>query len=423
MAPHIGKTASFAALILCLALPSRSPAEAPIHVDEGRAQVSWEEASQVAGKVALVYGKVLDVRTIGSGITFVNFDSQRPARFAGVIFKDNLKNFPTPPDKLYAGKIVRLRGLVSPFKGNFEISISKPEQVEVLDEMPKSFIPPAAKARTVEPGELVVAAYNVLNLFDDVDDPYKADEGTPAKPRTELTALAQSIAALDADVIAMEEVENRDYLQRFVDVFLPDLGYRHVVLLEGNDGRGIDVALVSRIPVGRAISHQYLRFPGPAGAPQGFMRDVLEVELRPEGGVPFEAWVVHLKSNSGGREEAEPIRMAESRELRKLLDERLAREPETPLVVMGDFNDTWGTPTMETIVGSGPTALWSAGSEVQESGAVSYNEGEFRSIIDFMLCSPAMAKRYVKGTFHIPQGSIEATGSDHNPIAATFKMN
>jgi hypothetical protein len=34
-----------------------------------------------------------------------------------------------------------------------------------------------------------------------------------------------------------------------------------------------------------------------------------------------------------------------------------------------------------------------------------------------------MRSRYIKGTFNVPQGSIEATGSDHNPIVAAFKMN
>ena len=395
-------------------------ADAAIHPDEGLPQVSWDQADQVFNRTAFVFGKVLDVRTAGK-ITFVNFDSARPAKFAGVIFADNMKNFPTPPKELYAGKIVRIRGTVTVFKGRAEMSIKSPEQVEVLAALPETLLPKAIQRLPRKTDQVTVAAYNVLNMFDDVDDPYRHDEDTPAKPREQMAALARSIVELDADVIAMEEVENRDYLKRFLEVFLPDAGYDHVVCIEGNDSRGIDVALVSRIPVGQVRSHQYLRFPAVNGGTQGFMRDVLSVTLEPPGGQPFEAWVVHLKSNSGGREAAEPIRLAEARELRKLLDARLTADPQARFAVMGDFNDTWGTPTMTTIIGEGPAALWSAGSDFADKSAVSYNEGDFRSVIDFMLCSPAMAKAYVKGSYRMPQGSISETGSDHNPIEATFQ--
>jgi endonuclease/exonuclease/phosphatase family metal-dependent hydrolase len=366
------------------------------------------------------------VNTAGR-ITFINFDAQRPARFAGVIFSENLAKFPRPPKELYEGKIVRIRGTVSTFRDQPQIIITSPDQLEVLDRLPPSTLAGGRAApaprRPVKPGQIVVGAYNVLNLFDEYDDPYRADEGTPAKPRSELQHLAQSIAALNADVIALEEVENRDYLQRFVDVFLPDLGYEQVVLFEGNDTRGIDVALISRVPIGEVRSRRHLRFPGHDGAAARFNRDVLAVTIEPDGGQPFEMWCVHLKSNSGGREEAEPIRLAEARAVRALLDRALAADPEARIIVAGDFNDTPGTPTLTTIVGQGSTALWSAADDLPGDPPDTYNAGDFKSMIDFMLCSPAMKQRYVKGSFNVPQGSVETTGSDHNPIVATFSVN
>ncbi len=412
----------FAAALFLFAFRDLAVAEAPINPDEGRPQVQWQDAKQIIGKQALVNGKCINVNTLGSGITFVNFDDKRPARFAGVIFKDDLGNFPKNMKELYVGKILRLRGTVSVYQGNSQIVLKGPDQIEVLDSMPPSTLPDAAARRTPKPGQLSIAAYNVLNLFDEYDDPYKADEGTPAKPRDQLQHLAQSIAALDADVIAMEEVENRDYLQRFVDVFLPDLGYENVMLFEGNDGRGIDVGLISRVPIGEVRSRRHLKFDGPDG-PMSFMRDVPAVTLLPPGGQPIEIWCVHLKSNSGGREFTEATRVAEAKEVRLLLDQSLAKDPNARIVVTGDFNDTPGTPTLKTIIGEGPTALWSAASDLKDPKTITYNEGDFKSMIDFMLCSPAMMKQYVKGSFQVPQGSVETTGSDHNPINAVFKTN
>jgi endonuclease/exonuclease/phosphatase family metal-dependent hydrolase len=410
--------------VIVLACAVRMAAGQPaIRSDEGRPQVMWQEARQVVGKMALVAGEVIGVPKVGR-ITFINFDERRPVRFAGVIFEDNLANFPKPPAEMYAGKIVRIRGRVSMFQDQPQIVITSPEQVEVLDKLPGASDAPRPVARA-KPGQLVVAAYNVLNLFDDVDDPYRDDEGTPTKPREQMEALAQSIESLGADVIAMEEVENRDYLERFVDVFLPHLGYDNVVLFEGNDTRGIDVALVSRVPVGEVRSYRHLKFKGSDGSEQHFQRDLLSVTLEPEGGPPVQVWVVHLKSKRGDDDAAASIiRVAEATQIRKLLDAELAHDPQARIIVTGDFNDTADSTSIQTIVGAGPTAMWSAMTDLGPNPQVlTYNEGEFKSVIDYMLCSPALRQRYVKGSFRVPQGSIETTGSDHNPIVATFQTN
>jgi len=43
-------------------------------------------------------------------------------------------------------------------------------------------------------------------------------------------------------------------------------------------------------------------------------------------------------------------------------------------------------------------------------------------MIDFILCSPAMAKCYVPGSFRIVQGTEETIGTDHNPVIVRFKI-
>jgi endonuclease/exonuclease/phosphatase family metal-dependent hydrolase len=412
---------SLVAVLLVFNFIQGAAAEPQIRPEEGRPQVLWQDARPLIGQVAFVAGKVINVNNVGR-ITFINFDDQRPARFAGVIFQDNLLNFPKPPKEMYEGKIVRISGTVSAFRDQPQIVVTTPAQIEVLNTLPPTSASKALVAPKSKPGEIVVAAYNLLNLFDDYDDPYRADVGTPAKPREQMQRLADSIRALNADVIAVEEVENRDYLERFVNVFLPEMGYKDVVLFEGNDTRGIDVGVISRIPVGEVRSHRHLRFPGHDGRSSRFQRDVLSVTLQPEGVQPLEIWVLHLKSNSGGRETAEPIRLAEAKEVRRLLDTELAENPAARILVMGDLNDTPETATLKTIIGQGSVAFWSAGSDLSDRSVVSYNEGDFRSVIDYILCSPAMAKQYVKGSFQIPQGSVDTTGSDHNPVTATFHL-
>ncbi|MBF2755216.1 MAG: endonuclease/exonuclease/phosphatase family protein [Gammaproteobacteria bacterium AqS3] len=58
-----------------------------------------------------------------------------------------------------------------------------------------------------------------------------------------------------ADIIALQEVENLDTLNRLADA-LPR-SYPHRVLIEGSDPRGIDVALLSRVPLrGEPVLHR-----------------------------------------------------------------------------------------------------------------------------------------------------------------------
>lgn len=391
----------------------------PIEPDEGRPHVGWKDADKVVGRVAFVSGIVEEVRSSGR-VNFLDFDDSSREGFVGVVYRDNLSNFPGSLEELYKGKIIRIRGMVSTHQGQPQIQIKAPSQIEILNELPPTkLIQPAE----VKVGEVItIATYNILNLFDDIDDPYFLDETTPAKPRAQMERLAQTLRTLNADVIGLQEVENRHYLERFLEVFVPDLGYRHVVHFEGNDTRGIDVALISRIPVGVVRSYRHHEFPGPDGKPMVFERDLLAVELRPPQGAPLEVWVLHLKSNFEGREYAEPIRKAEASEVRRILDQRLKSDANARIIVLGDFNDTPENSALQTIRGSGPNALKSFYEELSEGQRVTYNKEPFRSMIDFILATPAMAAGYAEGSYHVIDGTIESSGSDHNPVSAKFKL-
>ena len=405
----------------CLTLNSPVLAESPIAADEGLVELDWMQAREAIGKEARISGKIINVGRAGK-INFLNFDTQRPPAFVGVIYQDALDNFPKPLKDTYLNQLVRIRGRVTTYRDKPQIVITNPDQIEILEALPESLLSDKPKRLLKTEGQITVATYNVLNLFDDKDDPYHADEGTSAKPREQLERLAKSIIDLDADVIAMEEVENRGYLQRFVDVFLAELGYEHVVLYEGNDLRGIDVCVLSRLPVGPVRSYRHLRFTDADGNTRTFNRDVIAVTIEPPGAEPLEIWPLHLKSNSGGREFAEPIRLAEANQIRKLLDDQLTKNADARILVVGDFNDVWQSETLQTIVGGGPNALWSVASDLSGDMPDTYNKGEHHSMIDFILCSPAMAKLYVPDSCHVVPGSIETTGSDHNPVTASFRL-
>lgn len=397
-----------------LALPSTARQLGP---DEGYPEVRWDEASNVIGRVAFVSGKIVSVGHSNS-MHFLNFEEQRPGRFTVVIPTAHLSKFKPNLEALYQGKLVRVRGVVKTYRGRAQIEATDPAQIQVVESLPEAR-PPVGLKTTPSP-TITVATYNILNLFDDVDDPYRADEGTPAKPKAQMERVARTIRELNADVIGLQEVETREYLQRFVDAYLADMGYQ-VVLFEGNDPRGIDVALLSRLPVGEVRSHRHVSFPGPQGSPMRFKRDVLAVEILPPAADPFEVWVLHLQSNYEGREYAEPVRLAEARQVRAMLEARFKSDSNARILVMGDFNDTFESAGVQAIVGAGAHIMKSFADELPTEQRITYNKDPYRSMIDFILFSPTAAQRFVPGSFRIIAGSTESTGSDHNPVAVTFR--
>jgi endonuclease/exonuclease/phosphatase family metal-dependent hydrolase len=52
-----------------------------------------------------------------------------------------------------------------------------------------------------------------------------------------------------ADIVVLQEVENKNVLEMLVNNGLKGLGYKYISLVEGPDSRGIDVGVLSRYPV------------------------------------------------------------------------------------------------------------------------------------------------------------------------------
>lgn len=414
--PRRRRLDTLVAALACACIIRPGFAEPPIGPDEGRPHVTSQEAASVIGRVAFVSGPVVSVEQRGR-VTLLMFGGETDFKVA--VFEQSRDRFPQPLDAAYAGKIVRVRGLVDTHREIPQIVVSDPSQIEVLTEMPPS--KPAAPATRAARDHVIVAAYNVLNLFDDLDDPYHQDESTPAKPRDELEKLAAMLREIDADVIAFEEVESRGYLERFLEVFVPELGYEHVVHFEGNDLRGIDVCLASRLPVGAVTSFRHRSFPGVSGESRRFERDLLCVTIEPPSCKSFEVWVVHLKSNYGGRDAAEPVRLTEANAVRRVLDERLKADPKARIVLCGDFNDTWDSATMKTIAGEGEMAMRCFAEELPADARVTYNREPYRTMIDFLLFSPALAEAYRAKSYRIHAGEQASAASDHNAVSAVLE--
>ncbi len=387
--------------------------------EEGLPLIDWTDAEKFVGKRVIVQGKIAATGRSKS-ITFLNFDNGRS--FTAIVRQGNYDKFPKAPDVMYGNRIVQIRGTISTYRNKPQIEVSSPDQVTIVEKAAATTAPGDIKTKATRKftDKVRIATYNVLNLFDDEDCPYHNDEGTSPKPRHELERLAATIKQLDADVLALQEVENRFYLERFNTAMLSDMGYEHVVCFEGNDGRGIDVAVLSRLPVGPVTSYRHLRWKDSRGLDTGFRRDLLRVRIEPPNAKAFDLFTVHLKSKGGG-DGTEAVRMGEVTAIRGVVDPMLADDPQALFVVCGDFNDTWDSKPIKLMRGEGDSAMEAFQNEDPE-GCVTYNRGQYRSVIDYIFCSPAMAERYVKQSMRVLDGSVETSGSDHNPVSMDFNL-
>ena len=392
--------------------------KSPIGENEALPYVGWQDAEQVVGKVAVVSGKIISTgSTSGQTVNFLNFDSRRDV-FKIVVFKVDLPKFDGTLEELYRNKLISVRGEVTTYKDLPQIRVRSPEQIAIVDRLPEKRLP--KKDRRTPGKQIRLGTFNIRNLFDGVDDPYHMDETTAAKPRKEIEKLADTIRKIDCDVLALQEVENRGYLQRFVDVFLPKMGYE-VVHYSGNDRRGSGLAVLTRVPVGSVTSHRHRRFPNDEGVMRRFSRDLLCVELTPKNRASFEIWVTHLKSKRGGAEVTESQRVAEAGEIRRQVDKKLKQNPEARVIIVGDFNDTKDSRPLQRLVGSGPSKLHTYWDTLPPE-AVTYTLDPYRSLIDHMICTPHAAKAYVDGSYGVTSLSLSTSGSDHNPVTADFSF-
>jgi endonuclease/exonuclease/phosphatase family metal-dependent hydrolase len=144
---------------------------------------------------------------------------------------------------------------------------------------------------------------------------------------------AKAIKDTGADIIALQEVENMDTLKSFQSRFLKLYPYQY--LIDGNDPRYIDVAVLSKFEAKLLKTHQFDK----SGKSKIFSRDCLEIEFD-FNGTPLTLFVNHLKSMLGGRENSMARRKVQSERVVQIVKDKYGDNPgNEDFVVMGDLND------------------------------------------------------------------------------------
>jgi endonuclease/exonuclease/phosphatase family metal-dependent hydrolase len=180
------------------------------------------------------------------------------------------------------------------------------------------------------------------------------------KPAAERAKLVARIAAMDADVLAVQEVEDVTTLTAFAATDLHGLGYKHVVLVEGNDERLIDVGILSRLPIGAVTSWRHAVH-HPTDTQPIFSRDLLQVEILSADRSKrlLTVFNTHLKSKFCDFKEDPILCQKHNDTLRGQQAETAARiiaaqtRPGSRYLVCGDFNDVPKSHFLAPLVANG----------------------------------------------------------------------
>jgi endonuclease/exonuclease/phosphatase family metal-dependent hydrolase len=260
----------------------------------------------------------------------------------------------------------------------------------------------------------------------------------PLKPAAARAKVCESIVAIKPDVIALEEMGSTNALMELQGALKKsglDLPFwDHIT---GND-TNIHLALLSRFPIAARHPHtneSYLLGARRFYVSRGFIEDEISVNTN----YRFTLIAAHLKSKlASGIADEQEWREEEAVVLRRVIDARLAANPEERLVVLGDFNDTQDSRTMKSILGRGKTALFdtrpaeraggNAGPQATGNPAQPRRttwtdffaaEDSYRRV-DYILISHGLQRDWRGEETYVLNLPDWGAASDHRPLVAGF---
>jgi endonuclease/exonuclease/phosphatase family metal-dependent hydrolase len=212
----------------------------------------------------------------------------------------------------------------------------------------------------------------------------------------QIANTARVMRDVNADVIAVVEAEHRTGLQAFNAQAMGAIAaapYDHVMLIDGNDDRGIDVALMSRAayPIEHIRSHVDDR----DGNSKIFSRDCPEYCISLPGGKRLWVLVNHLKSKGYGAQAANDARRKkQAQRVRQIYDE-LAARGEKLIAVVGDMNDTPGSDALSPLLADGQLKDTFALPQFNDPDGRPGTHGSCTAggKIDYILLSPALVAK------------------------------
>jgi len=223
------------------------------------------------------------------------------------------------------------------------------------------------------------------------------------EPVSELSSrhIAQVMRDVGAHVLGVVEAENRELLAAFSKSLLPSVGwtpYDQVLLIDGNDSRGIDVGLLVRD--GHTVTNIRTHIYDRDASGVVFSRDCAEYHVHIENGPDMVVLVNHLKSkgySTPGDSLGAKRRTRQAERIAGIYEDLLSAGAKY-VAVVGDLNDDPTSRALESLldgtslrdISELPNFEWGP-----RKGT--YKGGNEKDKIDYVLLSPDLHAKAVGG--------------------------
>jgi endonuclease/exonuclease/phosphatase family metal-dependent hydrolase len=210
---------------------------------------------------------------------------------------------------------------------------------------------------------------------------------------------ARVIQEVGADVIGLVEAESRPALLKFHDnvmSLLPGSSYQHIMLIDGNDDRGIDVAIMTRN--GFTIESIRSHVDDEDNGRRIFSRDCAEYHIRTPANDELIVLINHFKSKGfGSQATSNRKRETQARRVKAIYDD-LRQNGAKNVAVIGDFNDTPDGTPLAALVQNTDLKDITAHPNFDDGGRPgTFGTGTKANKIDYILLSPALFQKATGG--------------------------
>jgi endonuclease/exonuclease/phosphatase family metal-dependent hydrolase len=203
---------------------------------------------------------------------------------------------------------------------------------------------------------------------------------------------ARVINEVNADIMGLVEIEDRIVLSKFNENVISKIGgqeYDHLMLIDGNDDRGIDVGIITREPyeIESIVSH----IDDKDSIGKIFSRDCPEYRIKISQDKILLVLVNHFKSKGyGSAATSDAKRKRQAQRVADIYKERLNQGFEY-IAVIGDLNDTPGRDPLSPLISNSNLKDVMELDEFESDGRDgTHGNGTASSKLDYILLSPKL---------------------------------
>lgn len=273
------------------------------------------------------------------------------------------------------------------------------------------------------PEELTFLSYNVRNYLKMTTYTNGTVSRTRYKPEEEIQALVKVITTANADLLGLCEIGTRADLEHLkARLKKHGLAYPYTEYVDGIDSVR-HLALLSKKPIKTTHSQTDLSYHiGNVEFP--FRRGLLHITIT-FAGKPLHLLGVHYKSKRPIKvaDQAE-MRLREAHLTRDAIDKIFLQNPQASILLYGDCNDSFKSPTISTLKGHYRSKTRLTPLNLHDSRGEYWthfwNYQREYSVFDYNFCSLALLPMVQTTKSFIIDSEEVLTASDHRPLFITF---